>query len=82
MHVAEGHRIWTLNTVDVPQGVDDAKVRARLLAEQGIEIVGGFGQLAGKVFRVGIMGPLASEDNVNFLLREFKKALNAEGYRH
>jgi len=82
MHVAEGHRIWTLNTVDVPQGVDDAKVRARLLAEQGIEIVGGFGQLAGKVFRVGIMGPLATEDHVNFLLREFKKALNAEGYRH
>ena len=81
MHVAEGHRIWTLNTVSVPQGIDDAKVRARLLNEQGIEIVGGFGPLAGKVFRIGIMGPLATEDNVNFLLREFKKALNAEGYR-
>jgi len=82
MHVPEGHRIWTLNTVCVPQGVDDAKVRARLLDEQGIEIPGGFGPLAGKVFRVGIMGPLATEDNVNFLLREFQKALNAEGYRH
>jgi alanine-glyoxylate transaminase / serine-glyoxylate transaminase / serine-pyruvate transaminase len=82
MHVAEGHRIWTLNTVCVPQGIDDAKVRARLLEEQGIEIPGGFGPLAGKVFRVGIMGPLATDDNVNFLLREFKKALNAEGYRH
>jgi alanine-glyoxylate transaminase / serine-glyoxylate transaminase / serine-pyruvate transaminase len=82
MHVREGHRIWTLNTVCVPQGVDDAKVRARLLDEQGIEIPGGFGPLAGKVFRVGIMGPLATEDNVNFLLREFQKALNAEGYRH
>jgi len=65
----------------VPQGVDDAKVRARLINEQGIEIVGGFGPLAGKVFRIGIMGPLATEDNVAFLLREFKKALNAEGYR-
>jgi alanine-glyoxylate transaminase/serine-glyoxylate transaminase/serine-pyruvate transaminase len=53
-----------------------------MLQEQGIEIVGGFGPLAGKVFRIGIMGPLATEDNVNFLLREFKKALNAEGYRH
>lgn len=82
MHVPEGHRIWTLNTVCVPQGIDDAKVRARLLAEQGIEIPGGFGPLAGKVFRVGIMGPLATEDNVNFLLREFRKALNAEGYRN
>jgi len=81
MHVAEGHRIWTLNTVCVPPGIDDAKVRARLLAEQGIEIPGGFGPLAGKVFRVGIMGPLATDDNVQFLLREFKKALAAEGYR-
>lgn len=81
MHVKEGHRIWTLNTVSVPQGIDDAKVRARLLEEQGIEIPGGFGPLAGKVFRVGIMGPLATEDNVQFLLREFKKALVAEGYK-
>ena len=81
MHVAPGHRIWTLNTVSVPSGVDDAKVRARLLEEQGIEIPGGFGPLAGKVFRVGIMGPLATDDNVQFLLREFKKALVAEGYK-
>ncbi|HZP62489.1 MAG TPA: alanine--glyoxylate aminotransferase family protein [Terriglobales bacterium] len=81
LHVPEGHRIWTLNTVSVPQGVDDAKVRARLLNEQGIEIPGGFGPLAGKVFRVGIMGPLATEDNVKFLLREFGNALEAEGYK-
>jgi len=81
LHVPEGHRIWTLNTVCVPQGVDDGKVRARLLTEQGIEVPGGFGPLAGKVFRVGIMGPLATEENVKFLLREFEKALRAEGYR-
>jgi alanine-glyoxylate transaminase / serine-glyoxylate transaminase / serine-pyruvate transaminase len=81
MHVKEGQRIWTLNTVCVPDGIDDGKVRARLLAEQGIEIPGGFGPLAGKVFRVGIMGPLATEENVQFLLREFKKALAAEGYK-
>lgn len=81
MHVREGHRIWTLNTVCVPEGIDDAKVRARLLAEQGIEIPGGFGPLAGKVFRIGIMGPLATDENVQFLVREFKKALAAEGYR-
>jgi len=80
MHVAEGHRIWTLNTVVVPQGINDTKVRERMLNEQGIEIVGGFGPLAGKVFRIGIMGPLATEDNVNFLLREFNKAMNTEGY--
>ena len=81
MHVPEGFRIRTLNTVSVPAGLDDAKVRARLLAQAGIDISGGFGPLAGKVFRVGIMGPLATEMNVEFLLREFKNALAAEGYR-
>jgi alanine-glyoxylate transaminase/serine-glyoxylate transaminase/serine-pyruvate transaminase len=81
MHVAEGHRIHTLNTVAVPQGVEDAKVRKRLMDSKGIEILGGFGPLAGKVFRIGIMGPLATEENVDFLLREFKQALAAEGYR-
>jgi alanine-glyoxylate transaminase/serine-glyoxylate transaminase/serine-pyruvate transaminase len=67
--------------VCVPAGVDDAKVRKRLLEGPGIEIQGGFGQLAGKVFRIGIMGPLATEENVQFLLREFKAALAAEGYK-
>jgi len=81
MHVAEGNRIWTLNTPCVPEGVDEAKVRRRLLQEQGIEISGGFGPLAGKVFRIGIMGPLATEDSVQFLLRELKKSMSAEGYK-
>jgi alanine-glyoxylate transaminase / serine-glyoxylate transaminase / serine-pyruvate transaminase len=80
MHVPENHRIATLNTVCVPQGVDEAKVRKRLLDGPGIEIAGGFGPLAGKVFRIGVMGPLATEDNVQFFLKEFGKALSAEGY--
>jgi alanine-glyoxylate transaminase / serine-glyoxylate transaminase / serine-pyruvate transaminase len=80
MHVPEEHRIATLNTVCVPEGVDEAKVRKRLLDEPGIEIAGGFGPLAGKVFRIGVMGPLATEDNVQFFLKEFAKALRAEGY--
>ena len=80
MHVPEEHRIATLNTVCVPEGVDEAKVRKRLLDGPGIEIAGGFGPLAGKVFRIGVMGPLATEDNVQFFLKEFKKALSAEGY--
>src|ERR1700688_4727538 len=80
MHVPEAHRIATLNTVCVPEGMDEAKVRRRLLDEPGIEIAGGFGPLAGKVFRIGVMGPLATEDNVQFFLKEFKKALNAAGY--
>jgi alanine-glyoxylate transaminase / serine-glyoxylate transaminase / serine-pyruvate transaminase len=76
MHVPEGHRIATLNTVRVPAGVDEAKVRKGLLDEPGIEIAGGFGPLAGKVFRIGVMGPLATEDNVQFFLKEFKRALS------
>ncbi|HSB76542.1 MAG TPA: alanine--glyoxylate aminotransferase family protein [Terriglobales bacterium] len=79
--VPEGQRIPTLSTVCVPAGVDDGKVRKRLLEEQGIEIQSGFGPLAGKVFRIGIMGPLATEENVQFLLREFGRALAAEGYK-
>src|SRR5208282_1956395 len=76
MHVPAEHRIATLNTVCVPNGVDEAKVRKRLLDEPGIEIAGGFGPLAGKVFRIGVMGPVATEDNVQFFLKEFKKALD------
>ncbi len=80
LHVPEPHRIATLNTVCVPKGVDEAKVRRRLLDEAGIEIAGGFGPLAGKVFRIGVMGPLATEENVQLFVKEFSKALNAEGY--
>src|ERR1700722_4047412 len=79
-HVPAAHRIPTLNTVLVPKGVDDAKVRKRLLQGPGIEIAGGFGPLAGKIFRIGLMGPLATEEKVKFFLDEFKRALSAEGY--
>src|SRR6202522_1503365 len=80
LHVPEAHRITTLNTVCVPNSVDEAKVRKRLIEQAGIEIAGGFGPLAGKIFRIGVMGPLATEDNVQFFLKEFKRALSAEGY--
>jgi alanine-glyoxylate transaminase / serine-glyoxylate transaminase / serine-pyruvate transaminase len=82
MHVPAEHRVPTLNTVVVPSGVDDGKVRKRLLEGPGIEIASGFGPLAGKIFRIGLMGPLATEENVKFFLDEFKKALSAEGYRN
>lgn len=75
MHVAEGHRIPNLNTPRVPEGVDDAQVRARLLNEHGIEIAGGFGPLAGKVFRVGTMGPLATDEHITDFLDKFGVAL-------
>jgi len=75
MHVAEGHRIWNLNTPRVPDGVNDAKVRAYLLEKHGIEIAGGFGPLAGKIFRIGIMGPLATDDGVDRFLAKFDEAM-------
>jgi alanine-glyoxylate transaminase/serine-glyoxylate transaminase/serine-pyruvate transaminase len=80
MHVPGPFRIATLNTVCVPEGIDEAKVRRRLLEGPGIEIAGGFGPLAGKIFRIGVMGPLATESNLQFFLKEFEQALKAEGY--
>jgi alanine-glyoxylate transaminase/serine-glyoxylate transaminase/serine-pyruvate transaminase len=73
MHVAEGHRLWTVNTPCVPAGVDDAKVRQRLLNEDGIEIAGGFGPLAGKVFRIGLMGYSSTEENVGKILQALER---------
>ncbi len=75
MHVARGHRIPNLNTVVVPDGVDELAVRKQLLTEYGIEISGGFGPLAGKIFRVGIMGPLATPAGVAMFIDAFKKVL-------
>lgn len=78
MHVADGHRLWTLNTARVPDGVDDVRVRKRLLDEYGIEILGGFGPLAGKVFRIGLMGSSSTEENVTLLVDALSKVLAAE----
>ena len=81
MLVPAEHRIWNLNTPKVPRGVDDAKVRATLLRDNGIEIAGGFGPLAGKVFRVGLMGPLATSESVHEFVECFGKALASAGYK-
>jgi alanine-glyoxylate transaminase / serine-glyoxylate transaminase / serine-pyruvate transaminase len=80
MHVAEGHRLWTLNTPRVPAGVDDAKVRQYLLERRGMEIAGGFGPLAGKVFRIGLMGYGSKAGNVLLVLEALEEALRAQGY--
>lgn len=77
MHVKEGQRIPNLNTPQVPAGVDDAKARKHLLDRHGIEIAGGFGQLAGRIFRIGLMGPLSNESCVNLFLSAFEEALAA-----
>jgi alanine-glyoxylate transaminase/serine-glyoxylate transaminase/serine-pyruvate transaminase len=75
MHVAPGLRIPTLNTVRVPDGIDDLAVRKRLLADHSIEIAGGLGPLAGKIFRIGLMGPLATDENVELFCNAFSQCL-------
>ena len=81
MHVAKGNRLWTLNTPQVPAGIDDARIRLRLLTESSIEIAGGFGPLAGKVFRIGLMGHSSTAENTALILGKLEEALRAEGYR-
>ena len=70
-----GERLWTLNAVAVPDGVDEASVRHCLLDEFGIEIGAGLGPLAGKIWRVGLMGSGSSIANVTFFLAALGKAL-------
>jgi alanine-glyoxylate transaminase/serine-glyoxylate transaminase/serine-pyruvate transaminase len=60
--------LHTLNCVSIPEGVDDAIVRARLLDEYSIEIGAGLGPFAGKAWRIGLMGHAASQRNVDLLL--------------
>ena len=79
MLVAPEHRLWTLNSVRIPEGVDDARVRRRLLEEFNIEIGGGLGVFKGKVWRIGLMGAGSTENNVLLLLAALEKALKAEG---
>lgn len=64
----QGHRLPELTTAWIPDGVDDAAVRRRLLADYGIEIGGGLGAFAGKVWRFGCMGHTARRRNVTMLL--------------
>jgi alanine-glyoxylate transaminase/serine-glyoxylate transaminase/serine-pyruvate transaminase len=61
-------RLWHLSTVTEPNGVDKTQLLDRLMSKYGIEVAGGLGQLAGKILRIGVMGPLASDSAVDFLL--------------
>ncbi len=74
--VAKDIRLPQLNTVIIPDGVDDAHVRARLLNEFDLEIGAGLGALAGKVWRIGLMGFAASDKNIDFCVASLKKVLS------
>lgn len=77
----EGERLWTLNAVRVPDGVDEAAVRRELLQTFGIEIGAGLGPLAGRIWRVGLMGAGSTLANVLLFLAAFERALRGAGYQ-
>ena len=68
-------RLPTLSTPRLPSGVEDALLRRRLLDEFGIEIAGGFGPLAGKIWRIGLMGHSSRRENVVLLLAALRELL-------
>jgi len=79
MLVAEGERLPMLNAIRIPEGADDLKVRKALLNDFGMEIGGGLGALAGKVWRVGLMGHASCRRNVFLFLSALGTILKAQG---
>ncbi len=73
--VKEGERLPQLNAVTIPDGADDAVVRSRLLNEYSLEIGAGLGALAGKVWRIGLMGFSSNQKNVLFCLGALEAVL-------
>jgi alanine-glyoxylate transaminase / serine-glyoxylate transaminase / serine-pyruvate transaminase len=79
--VPEAERLPQLNAVSIPGGVDDALVRARLLREYGLEIGAGLGDLAGRVWRIGLMGHSSRPTNILLCVAALGAVLNDLGYR-
>ena len=79
--VEEGSRLPQLNAVSFPQQIDEAAARLALLAKYGLEIGAGLGALAGKVWRIGLMGYASNRKNVNLCVSALGNVLNAQGHR-
>ncbi|MDO9520716.1 MAG: alanine--glyoxylate aminotransferase family protein [Pseudohongiella sp.] len=77
--VASAFRLPQLNAVSVPAGIDEAKIRQLLLQDWNLEIGAGLGSLAGKVWRVGLMGHTATRQNVIFCLSAMEQTLQSQG---
>ncbi|NET71039.1 MAG: alanine--glyoxylate aminotransferase family protein [Sphaerospermopsis sp. SIO1G2] len=75
MHVAKEYRLPTLTTVCIPEGIDGKAVAKQLLLEHNIEVGGGLGELAGQVWRVGLMGFNSRSENVDRLVDALKQVL-------
>jgi alanine-glyoxylate transaminase/serine-glyoxylate transaminase/serine-pyruvate transaminase len=68
----EGHQLWQLNAVTVPEGVDEANVRKRLLDDYNIEVGAGLGPMKGKIWRIGLMGETSKPENVRRILEALR----------
>ncbi len=77
--VDEAHRLPQLNSVTIPEGVDDAVVRGRLLNEYKLEIGAGLGPMAGKIWRIGLMGYASNRRNVLLCLGALEAVLSDLG---
>ncbi len=75
LHVSKEYRLPSLTTVRIPEGVNDAEVRRRLLADYNIEISGGLGELKGKVWRIGLMGYSSRRENVLLLISALERII-------
>ena len=75
----EPERLWTLNAIRVPDGVDEAAVRKQLLQQFDIEVGAGLGPLAGKIWRVGLMGASSTPAIILLFLGAFESVLRAQG---
>jgi alanine-glyoxylate transaminase/serine-glyoxylate transaminase/serine-pyruvate transaminase len=75
--VPEGERLPQLNAVSVPDGVDEAAVRSVLLQEYNLEIGAGLGAMAGKIWRIGLMGFASNQTNVLFCLGALDAVLSS-----
>lgn len=80
--VKESDRLPQLNAITVPAGVDEAQVRAALLNEYNLEIGAGLGDMAGKIWRIGLMGAASTPTNVLFCLSALDAVLSGLGARH
>jgi len=76
MFVEKPYRLPMLNAVSIPDGVDEADVRKKLRLKYKIEIGAGLGPLAGKIWRIGLMGHTARLENVERLLKALDRILN------
>lgn len=73
--VAEPYRLPQLNSVYIPQDVDDATVRKQLLQQYNLEIGAGLGELAGKTWRIGLMGYAARRENIALCIKALQEVL-------